>query len=111
VDPYDAEREPRSAMKREWELASLMDFVSRTCFEVFGIAMTPDDDFFSLGVSSIQIASVRTRLASRLDVDIPFRIMLEAPNIHGLCDGLLEFLAVSNAGLARITPRKNSLSQ
>jgi hypothetical protein len=98
-------------MKSQWDLASLLTLVSGTCSEVFGISMTADDDFFTLGVSSIQIASVRTRLASRLDVDIPFRIMLEAPNISGLCEGLLEFLAAPSAGLARIAPRKNSLLQ
>lgn len=98
-------------MKREWDYDSVLALVTGACADVFGLAVQPADNFFSLGVSSIEVASVRTRLLNRLDVDIPFRLLLEAADISRLCDALLRLVGTPGAGISRIRPRGTGLSR
>ena len=92
-------------MKRAWDYDSVLTLVTGTCSEVFGLAVRPADNFFSLGVSSIEVASVRTRLLNRLDVDIPFRLLLEAADISRLCEALLRLVGTPGAEISKIRPR------
>ena len=91
-----------------WNHDSLYLVVRETCEEVIKLSLQPDDDFLSLGVSSMQVAAVRARLMSRLDRDIPLRLLLETENISSLCGDLLRLTATPDAKLSRIRPRKEA---
>jgi hypothetical protein len=95
----------------QWDYDSVMALVTGTCAEVFGLPVQAADDFFSLGVSSIEVASVRTRLLNRLDVDIPFRLLLEAADFSRLCEALLRLAAAPGAETSRIRPRAKGTPQ
>jgi hypothetical protein len=64
-----------------------------------------------IGVSFIEVASAGTRLLHRFNVDIPFRLLLEAADISGLCDALEQLVTAPGAEMSRVRPRENVVPQ
>jgi amino acid adenylation domain-containing protein len=86
----DRYREPRNAT--EAAVASLF------C-EVLGVDRAgAHDDFFALGGQSLLAARLVSRLDARFGVELPFRVLFEAPTVAGLAAGIEALL--STAGQA-----------
>jgi hypothetical protein len=58
-------------------------------------AVTPDDDFFTIGGSSISAALVSTQLERQLGHDVPVRLLFEYPCLRVFSEKLLESLSVA----------------
>jgi malonyl CoA-acyl carrier protein transacylase len=76
--------EPKAA-RREREPASLLDAVASVWRECLGLdEVAPSDDFFDLGGSSLLAIQVRSRLESRLAIDLSMADVLEATRLEEL---------------------------
>ncbi|UEP32841.1 MULTISPECIES: acyl carrier protein [Burkholderia] len=58
-------------------------------------AVTPDDDFFTIGGSSISAALVSTQLERQLGHDVPVRLLFEYPCLRVFSEKLLESMSVA----------------
>ncbi|MGS0894406.1 phosphopantetheine-binding protein [Burkholderia stagnalis] len=52
--------------------------------------VAPDDDFFSLGGSSISAALISTQLERQLGREVPVRLLFEYPRLRIFSEKLLE---------------------
>ena len=58
-------------------------------------AVTPNDDFFTIGGSSISAALVSTQLERQLGHDVPVRLLFEYPCLRVFSEKLLESMSVA----------------
>ena len=73
--------EPRSAVEQ---------LLADVCAEVLGVArMGANDDFFALGGHSLLATRVMARLETALQVELPVRLLFEAPTIAGLAQRIV----------------------
>jgi amino acid adenylation domain-containing protein len=79
---------PRSALER---------LLAGICTEVLGIErMGANDDFFALGGHSLLATRVIARLEANLGVEVPVRLLFEAPTVAGLAGRIV---AMEQAGV------------
>ncbi|WP_323121952.1 phosphopantetheine-binding protein [Burkholderia alba] len=57
--------------------------------------VSPDDDFFLLGGSSLSAALVSTQLEGRLGLEVPLRLLFENPCIRVFTDKLVDSMNVA----------------
>ncbi|WP_417773447.1 amino acid adenylation domain-containing protein [Stappia sp.] len=66
--------------------------------DAFGVT----DNFFALGGHSLLVTQVTSRIGEQLDIDVPIRLMFEAPTVRAFCKGLRERAEDIDARLDRL---------
>jgi len=96
------------------------EIVAGVCAEVLGLPQVgPDGNFFQLGGHSLSGAQLVSRLRQALQVDLPLRVLFEAPTVAGLAaeierrrrDGAPERPAISAFRQDRSAPAPLSFAQ
>ncbi|HST61204.1 MAG TPA: amino acid adenylation domain-containing protein, partial [Longimicrobium sp.] len=89
--PYTAERvEPRTVTER---------VIAEIWMEVLGVEnVGVEDDFFVLGGHSLRATQVLARIAQRLEVELPLRVLFQTPTVAGLAAAAEAAVAADGGG-------------
>ncbi|WP_405853922.1 acyl carrier protein [Streptomyces sp. NBC_01515] len=67
-----------------------IDEVLAAASKVFGHAVAPEDDFFSLGGDSVTAVELSIRLEERLGVDVAVELIVDLPSLAALAASLAQ---------------------
>jgi len=112
---------PAASGERRALRSPVEEIVAGLWSEVLGIPpVGPDDNFFQLGGHSLSAAQVISRMRQVLQVDLPLRVLFEAPTVAGLAaeverrrrpDGAPEPPAIASFRQDRSSPPPLSFAQ
>ena len=105
--PDPDERDLLRAAVREAPATPLEQALAHMWADLLGVTeIGRHDDFFAIGGHSLLAARLASRLRERLGVDVPLRLIFEAPVLADLAEAILENQLMDDATVTEAAPAK-----